>query len=459
MKKTFILLFLLFISFNYTYPQSGFTSPLKGRLLLSFNGAVTIPKTDYSNTVPAPLGIGAVEYFFDINSTSCIGIRINGGLGRLEGTDDNRVPDKYSDDFFFFGGGLTYGLAVNNQFIPYLFLGISNLWYNPKDNDNNVIVTTKPPSVNLTSMAYNYEIGLKIFISGNSTLNIGGGEFIPRADDLDGTNTGSHNDVIFYGSVGISIAFFGETDSDGDGVIDSQDACPDTPPGVEVDLMGCPIDSDNDGVPDYLDKCDNTPAGASVDLSGCPVDSDSDGVPDYLDNCPGTPKGIPVNELGCIKDSDNDNVPDYLDNCPDTPPGIKVDSTGCPEDLNQNGIPDYLEKQETVPEPKVEKPKTEIIVPVPEIEKSKTEESVYNLQNDHLVKNMIFTDGKLYTAQISSWRTKWKAENIAEELRTKGYNAFVTEYFIEKLNQVWFQVRIGYYNTFRDAQKAAEELR
>ncbi len=209
MKKTYILLILLFISLNFTYSQSGFTSPIKGRLLLSFNGAVTIPKTDYTNTVPAPLGIGAVEYYFDISSTSSIGIRINGGLGRLEGTDDNRVPDKYSDDFFFFGGGVIYGLAVNNQFVPYLSGSIANLWYNPKDNDNNVIVTTKPPSVNLTAMAYNYEIGLKIFISGNSTLNISGGEFITREDDLDWTITGSHNDVIFYGSVGVSIAFFG----------------------------------------------------------------------------------------------------------------------------------------------------------------------------------------------------------------------------------------------------------
>ncbi len=223
--------------------------------------------------------------------------------------------------------------------------------------------------------------------------------------------------------------------------------------------MGCPLDSDNDGVPDYLDKCNDTPADASVDISGCPLDSDSDGVPDYLDNCPGTPRGIPVNELGCIKDSDKDNVPDYMDNCPDTPSGIKVDSTGCPEDSNQNGIPDYLEKKESVTEPEVEKPNTEETLPAPMVEKPKTVESIYNLPDDRLVKNMIFTDGKLYTAQISSWRTKWKAENIAEELRKKGYNAFVTEFFIEKLNQIWFQVRVGYFNTFRDAQKAAEELR
>ncbi|MGD2151187.1 MAG: OmpA family protein [Desulfobacterales bacterium] len=58
-------------------------------------------------------------------------------------------------------------------------------------------------------------------------------------------------------------------DSDGDGVTDDLDRCPDTPKGVTVDAKGCPLDSDGDGVPDYLDKCPNTPEGATVDARGC----------------------------------------------------------------------------------------------------------------------------------------------------------------------------------------------
>ena len=61
------------------------------------------------------------------------------------------------------------------------------------------------------------------------------------------------------------------SDSDGDGVPDSSDACPNTPHGVVVDSRGCPLDSDGDGVPDYLDKCPNTPAGTKVDAQGCPI--------------------------------------------------------------------------------------------------------------------------------------------------------------------------------------------
>ncbi|WP_232420188.1 OmpA family protein [Nitrosococcus watsonii] len=90
-------------------------------------------------------------------------------------------------------------------------------------------------------------------------------------------------------------------DSDKDGVSDDKDQCPDTPPGVEVDEVGCPLDSDNDGVPDYLDQCPDTPPGVAVNNEGCPVDSDGDGVPDDLDECPDTAHGVSVDEVGCPK--------------------------------------------------------------------------------------------------------------------------------------------------------------
>ncbi|MBA3901789.1 MAG: SPOR domain-containing protein, partial [Bacteroidetes bacterium] len=57
-------------------------------------------------------------------------------------------------------------------------------------------------------------------------------------------------------------------DSDGDGVPDFDDLCPNTPKGVAVDAKGCPLDSDGDGVPDYLDKQPNSPAGTIVDKDG-----------------------------------------------------------------------------------------------------------------------------------------------------------------------------------------------
>ncbi|MGR3294606.1 MAG: OmpA family protein [Candidatus Scalindua sp.] len=58
-------------------------------------------------------------------------------------------------------------------------------------------------------------------------------------------------------------------DSDGDGVPDDEDECPGTPPGIQVDAVGCAVDSDGDGVADDVDACPDTPEGAIVDDRGC----------------------------------------------------------------------------------------------------------------------------------------------------------------------------------------------
>jgi len=63
-------------------------------------------------------------------------------------------------------------------------------------------------------------------------------------------------------------------DSDGDGVSDCFDRCPDTPVGVAVDTHGCCLDTDGDGVCDYKDKQLITPTECQP--------SDADGI----GNCP-----------------------------------------------------------------------------------------------------------------------------------------------------------------------------
>ena len=127
-----------------------------------------------------------------------------------------------------------------------------------------------------------------------------------------------------------------ELDSDNDGVLDSNDKCPTTKPGIKVDTNGCELDSDNDGVVDSMDKCPTTPTGTKVDATGCAVaiDSDNDGVLDSNDKCPTTKPGIKVDTNGCELDSDNDGVVDSMDKCPTSPTGTKVDTNGC-EVLNK----------------------------------------------------------------------------------------------------------------------------
>ncbi len=108
-------------------------------------------------------------------------------------------------------------------------------------------------------------------------------------------------------------------DSDGDGVMDRFDKCPNTPKGVRVDGAGCPLpepkteiikeqitslegdecpikidgpDRDRDGVEDSVDQCPNTPCDFSVDDKGCPVkanlmihfETDKANITDYSRN-------------------------------------------------------------------------------------------------------------------------------------------------------------------------------
>jgi outer membrane protein OmpA-like peptidoglycan-associated protein len=94
---------------------------------------------------------------------------------------------------------------------------------------------------------------------------------------------------------GVSTGF----DSDGDGVADSADACPDTAAGIQVDGVGCPLDSDHDGVSDDKDMCRTTPAGAEVDIYGCELDDDDDGVFNSRDKCPDSSAGVRIDISGC----------------------------------------------------------------------------------------------------------------------------------------------------------------
>ena len=148
---------------------------------------------------------------------------------------------------------------------------------------------------------------------------------------IDTTSSKDLNDNFF--SLGLQIPFGEGTpkfvDSDGDGVADGMDRCPNTPAGTRVDAYGCELDSDGDGVKDSQDKCPGTPKGVSVNASGCAMDSDGDGVSDGKDKCPNTPKGAKVGPDGCELDGDKDGVVDRLDECPNSAPGAQVDIKGC----------------------------------------------------------------------------------------------------------------------------------
>jgi len=127
---------------------------------------------------------------------------------------------------------------------------------------------------------------------------------------------------------------FGGKDTDGDGIYDKDDACPDVA-GLKQ-FQGCP-DTDGDGIPDKDDACPEV-AGLAA-FQGCP-DTDGDGIADKDDACPEVAGTKAMN--GC-PDADGDGVADNVDKCPDVK-GPK-ENGGCPwPDRDGDGVYDKDDK-------------------------------------------------------------------------------------------------------------------
>lgn len=141
-------------------------------------------------------------------------------------------------------------------------------------------------------------------------------------------------------------------DSDGDGVKDPSDNCPNdgNPAQTDTDADGlgdaCDDDDDGDGVPDDGDNCPLVD-GAQDDLDSdglgdvCDSDDDGDQVGDDDDNCPAVANpdqlntDAPGDSFGdaCDDDDDDDQIGDDDDNCP-------VESNPDQDDFDGDGIGD-----------------------------------------------------------------------------------------------------------------------
>lgn len=149
------------------------------------------------------------------------------------------------------------------------------------------------------------------------------------ADNKDSDGDGIPNDLDLCPDIPGPKIFAGCPDTDGDGLEDTRDMCPEVV-GIKA-LNGCP-DVDGDGVADKDDDCPNL-AGTKANR-GCPsTDTDNDGIIDDQDDCP-TVAGSPAAK-GC-PDKDGDGVADKNDKCPNIAGPSK---NGCP-DTDKDGVDD-----------------------------------------------------------------------------------------------------------------------
>jgi OOP family OmpA-OmpF porin len=196
------------------------------------------------------------------------------------------VSSKDDVDFLYYSLGANVKYDLNN------LIGETPLWFDP----------------------YVYLGGDYVSADSNSEgmLNVGAGFNTWFNDNVGltfqtGTKKGFSNQVKAHYQSSLGLVWkFGGKDTDGDGVYDKKDACPEIAGLVEFN--GCP-DADGDGIKDSDDACPNV-AGLAA-MNGCP-DADGDGIADKDDMCPNS-KGTKANN-GC-PDTDGDGLVDKDDKC------------------------------------------------------------------------------------------------------------------------------------------------
>lgn len=240
--------------------------------------------SDHWNILPSVSYVSVSKYVGDGFS---IGAR--GSLNRIENNGDLSVDDlsHYAVD-----GTIKYNFLKNTTIDPFVEIGGGYTWIDE-----------------IGAGTVNGGIGVNLWFSENIGFTLQT-QYKHAFEDY----LAQH----FQHSAGISIKF-GGTDTDGDGIYDKDDACPEVA-GLEA-FNGCP-DADGDGIEDSKDSCPNE--AGSKELNGCP-DADGDGIADKDDACPNEAGLAALN--GC-PDADGDGVADKDDQCPNE--AGPAENNGCP---------------------------------------------------------------------------------------------------------------------------------
>jgi len=295
-------------------------------------------------------GIGGLKIARHINPS--LNVSLDGTYGRY-GYWENSTDQFLSN---MLQGNLTLDYKFNNGYIlsedaviaPYIFGGLGFANISHEDDDAGM-----KRAANGTDVYIPLGLGANVNITPNVGLfwqaTYGGLNF---NDERDLSVANDNNDQFMLNQVGLKFNFGGGSsvsgirDTDGDGIADSKDACPETPAGPNG-YKGCP-DSDGDGLIDRADDCPNLFGDRK--FKGCP-DTDGDGIMDKMDSCPDA-AGL-AKFKGC-PDTDNDGIADNIDECPDQR-GTR-ENRGCPKvtvvtDTDGDGVPNSTDQCPSVAGP------------------------------------------------------------------------------------------------------------
>ncbi len=267
---------------------------------------------DHYNMVPSVSRLSVGRYI-----ASGFSLEVAGTYNKIDQVGETTL----NNELTYIGADLAIMYDLNNIFLknaktfdPYAFVGGGYTWMEEEG-----------------SATFNGGLGANIWLGKNLGLYIQSA--YKHVFDEDYPNVQQPH---FQHSAGVKFRFGGK-DTDGDGIYDRDDACPEVA-GLEM-YKGCP-DTDEDGIVDGDDACPEVKGLA--ELNGCP-DMDEDGIADANDNCPEV-KGTKAN--GGCPDTDGDGVLDKEDKCVNE--AGPAANNGCPWlDTDGDGV---LDKDDKCPE-------------------------------------------------------------------------------------------------------------
>ena len=357
-KNTAISMLLIFCATSQINAQNHTVNNdfLSQNFILSLDGGISYGFSDYKNSALGPSIRGTLEFYPIIIQNARFGLKaFAGGLvlnfsdprKSIGGNDEPRnIQPKIYTDIIQIGAGLNLGYSISKSVIASVTIGTAYLNFSPKSSDGTNLEYNTLEKYSKGIFVFTLDGNLKIKLTDRISMNTSLSYYPTSSDYFDDVSAADNNDTYLTGMVGISYAFSGNFDADGDGIKDNADLCPEDKEDFDgfEDEDGCPdLDNDNDQIPDSRDKCPNEAEDydSFEDWDGCPdYDNDGDGILDINDNCANDAEdldGFEDND-GCPDlDNDGDGILDINDKCPDDPETKNnfEDDDGCPDVAKQ----------------------------------------------------------------------------------------------------------------------------
>ncbi|HZL17708.1 MAG TPA: OmpA family protein [Polyangia bacterium] len=232
---------------------------------------------------------------------------------------------------------LRYSIVIPGPVTPFVLAGVGNTTVLSTGGNGSYTAIKKD-----TDTDFHFGVGVKYAFTDRVHLRLDGRVIAAPNTKKDGFSPD------YEATIGFGVVLGGhhpapplpvvqlQKDTDGDGITDDLDKCPNQAGPKEND--GCPDkDTDGDGIVDRKDKCPDKAGPPERD--GCPEeDRDHDGIVDSKDKCPDDAEDKDGFEDadGCPDpDNDKDGIPDVSDKCPNEPETKNgyQDEDGCPDEV------------------------------------------------------------------------------------------------------------------------------